>query len=50
MTAIAVPKHLKEIETNVNEKLILLKKPNSQIFETQQLHYDLVLEVSIVNQ
>lgn len=48
MAVTNIPKHLKEIESKLNEKLKLIRfQPCSELFETQQLYHDEVLEVGV---
>lgn len=47
MAAVNVSRNLKEIESKLSAKLQLIRfEPNSELFETQQLYHDAVLEVS----
>lgn len=47
MATVNAPKHLKVIELQLHEKLKLVVPPCSELFETQQLYHDEILEVSL---
>ncbi|KOB79305.1 putative translin-associated factor X interacting protein 1 isoform 4 [Operophtera brumata] len=45
MTTVNAPRHLKNIEYKLHEKLKLVIPPCSELFETQQLYHDEILEI-----